>query len=53
MKLYQHSQIKQSRKPIKQCKRNCLQNFNWLKLRFNRLFMAAAKAELQQTVYKE
>ena len=53
MKLYQQSHIKQSRKAIKQCKRNCLQNFNWLKLRFNQLFMAVAKTELKQTVYKE
>ena len=53
MKHYQQSQTKQSRKPIKQCKRNCLQNFNRLKLRFKWLFMAAAKPELKQTVCKE
>ena len=53
MKLYHKSKIKQSRKTIKQCKRNYLQNFNRLKLCFNRLFMAATKAELKQTVYKK
>jgi len=48
----QNSQIKQSRKAIKQWLRNCLQNFNQLKLRFNRLFIAATKAELKQIVIK-
>jgi len=52
MNLYQIITDKQLRKAINQWYRNCLQNFNRLKIRFNRLFISAAKSELKQTIIR-
>jgi len=50
MNIYQTITDKHLRKVMKQWYKNCFQNFNWLKLRFNRLFIPAAKTELTQIV---
>jgi len=50
MNLYQTITDKKLRKAINQRYKNFFQNFNRLKLRFNRLFIPAIEIELTQTI---